>query len=318
MSKYVFKECVDVKLWDSFSELSPQGSVFCRTEFINSLGVNCKYYFVEKGNEVLAAIPVLMDENGNVLRSPYHFAPYLGILFKSFPHEYMHKKVTREFEVSEFIINEIINIYGKFSATLSPFFNDVRPFLWYNYHVPEKGVFKNIIRYTPILKMNFKSREEYLSEVRLLRRRELKNADQVEISDCQDVDLLDILHEKTFERQNIKREEIQSKVLRRITQNAIDKNYGRLSLCKYKGEPASAYLFLFDNKRSYYLFGANHPNFRNSGCSTKLMIDNIFYTKYIRGLSEVDFIGANSPNRGDYKISFNPDLHTYFEVHYNI
>jgi hypothetical protein len=30
------------------------------------------------------------------------------------------------------------------------------------------------------------------------------------------------------------------------------------------------------------------------------------------GLLEFDFVGANSPQRGDYKISFNADIKPYF------
>ena len=33
--------------------------------------------------------------------------------------------------------------------------------------------------------------------------------------------------------------------------------------------------------------------------------------------SEVDFVGVNSPNRGDFKISFNPELKPYHVCTYN-
>jgi hypothetical protein len=29
----------------------------------------------------------------------------------------------------------------------------------------------------------------------------------------------------------------------------------------------------------------------------------------------LDFVGVNSPQRGDFKLSFNPELVPYFEVH---
>lgn len=318
MSRYSLLENNDEVLWDRFVAESEQGSVFCQVGFIDSLGLNCKYYFVRKGDEVVAAIPILLDAAQHIIKSPYPFAPYISIMFKLFPGESTHKKITREFELTEFIINEVIRVYGNFSTTTSPFFDDIRPFLWHNYHSPEKGVFDVHVRYTPILKMDFASHEEYLSSIRTLRRRELKDVDKVEISDWDDIDSFDNLHRLTFERQGIVRSEVQSRILRSIVRCSIDKKFGRLSLCRYQGEEASAFLFLYDNKRAYYLFGANHPDFRKYGCSTKLMAENIFYAKDTKGLNEVDFIGANSPQRGDYKISFNSNLHQYFEVHYNI
>ena len=36
-----------------------------------------------------------------------------------------------------------------------------------------------------------------------------------------------------------------------------------------------------------------------------------------KDILEVDFCGANSPNRGDYKISFNAELKTYFICTYS-
>jgi hypothetical protein len=32
------------------------------------------------------------------------------------------------------------------------------------------------------------------------------------------------------------------------------------------------------------------------------------------GLKKIDFIGINSPNRGDFKLSFNPKIFQYYEV----
>jgi hypothetical protein len=282
------------------------------------LGLNCKYYFVRKGEEVVAAIPILLDNAQHIVRSPYHFAPYIGLMFKAFSGEADHKRISRDFELTEFVVNEIIRIHGKFSITTAPSFSDIRPFLWYNYNLPGEKVFDVNVKHTPILKMDFGSQEEYLSSIRTLRRRELKDMDKVDISDWDDIDAFDNLHRLTFERQGIVRPEVQSRILRSIARAAIDKKFGRLSLCRYQGEEASAFLFLYDNKRAYYLFGANHPDFRKYGCSTKLMIENIFHAKDVKGLNEVDFVGANSPRRGDYKVSFNSKLHQYFEVHYNV
>jgi hypothetical protein len=43
------------------------------------------------------------------------------------------------------------------------------------------------------------------------------------------------------------------------------------------------------------------------------MFDNLEHAR-LRGLAEVDFVGVNSPNRGDFKLSFNPDLRPYFDL----
>jgi hypothetical protein len=56
---------------------------------------------------------------------------------------------------------------------------------------------------------------------------------------------------------------------------------------------------------------ANHPEFRKTGCGTYLMIENIRRWQR-KGLAAVDFVGINSPNRGDFKTSFNAVPVPYF------
>ena len=51
------------------------------------------------------------------------------------------------------------------------------------------------------------------------------------------------------------------------------------------------------------MIGANDPEYRKYGTGTFIMFEQI--RKCLEsGLSQVDFIGINSPNRGDYKTSF--------------
>ena len=63
------------------------------------------------------------------------------------------------------------------------------------------------------------------------------------------------------------------------------------------------------------MFAANEPALRNTGAATRLMVDNILEAKR-RGMKELDFVGVNSPDRGDYKLSFNPELKLYFTLSY--
>jgi lipid II:glycine glycyltransferase (peptidoglycan interpeptide bridge formation enzyme) len=80
----------------------------------------------------------------------------------------------------------------------------------------------------------------------------------------------------------------------------------------YLGDiPVSAVLFIYDDRTAYYLFGANDPEYRNTSAGTFLLMQ-LIKDAFANGLDEVDFVGVNSPNRGDYKISFNADLEPYF------
>ena len=95
---------------------------------------------------------------------------------------------------------------------------------------------------------------------------------------------------------------------------SITSGYGRLLLGYKDSVPISAVMFLFDNKRAYYLFGATDPQYRSSTASTKLILEQVFYSSFTRKLPEIDFVGCNSPERGYYKLSFGGDLTPYFET----
>ena len=77
------------------------------------------------------------------------------------------------------------------------------------------------------------------------------------------------------------------------------------------GDIVSANLFLCDRHCAYYWAGANDPHYRKTGCGTYLMIETIRRWQQ-KGLKTIDFVGINSPNRGDFKTSLNAIPVRYF------
>jgi Acetyltransferase (GNAT) domain len=96
--------------------------------------------------------------------------------------------------------------------------------------------------------------------------------------------------------------------------HALDKNFGTLLVARCStGEAASAYLCLFDRRCAYFLFGANHPELRKTAASTYLMFHEIDLFRG-EGMQYFDFVRINSPNRGDFKVSFNAQPKPYYAV----
>jgi lipid II:glycine glycyltransferase (peptidoglycan interpeptide bridge formation enzyme) len=97
-----------------------------------------------------------------------------------------------------------------------------------------------------------------------------------------------------------------------IARAAMSEGYGKCMTAKLPtGETASAVLVLYDRKTCYYLFAGNHPDFRKSGASSYLILKAIEKFKE-EGKVYFDFIGINSPSRGDFKISFNANPTPYY------
>ena len=124
--------------------------------------------------------------------------------------------------------------------------------------------------------------------------------------------MLDRLHRLTFARQGIERESEEVHLLQSVAQSALEKGFGELLTCLCPdGKVASAILFLYDRCCAYYWVAANDPDYRKSGCATYLMVEGIRHW-HAKGVGALDFIGINSPNRGDFKTSFNAVPVPYF------
>ena len=310
-------QCSDDSVWDDFLRNSDQGNIFCSSGFLRALEESFERYLVYQ-NGVAVAAAILMTRDGSPLPAPYQFSCYHGVMFsRAIEGMPIHRVVPERLRIVDFLLAELSQRYSYLSFCLHHRFTDLRSFQWFNYHEPEKGQFKLELYYTGLLSFSqSESKEEYLRQVRELRRREyqraLKEGIMVEGSD--DVDLLDSLHELTFKRQSIQRSADEVRLLRSITRQALAANFGKLWVARTaSGEAASAYLFLFDNSCAYYVFGANHPDLRRTAASSYLMF-YVFDLFVKEGIRLIDFCGVNSPNRGDFKTSFNARPIPYYVV----
>jgi hypothetical protein len=307
-----FAEAADDAAWDAFVAASPQGTVFSATPFLRSLGAPFRRWVVQgTGGAPLAQVALVEDADGRAVRYP--FAPYQGILFAPKGDALPRQRVLDEFRLTEFIVGELTRRYRHLELALSWAFADLRPFLWHNHGVAGAPVFRTTPRYTALLDLDAISIETYPADVRACRRQELRKASAFETGESTDVATFLDLYGRTFARQDIALGEDRLDLVRSITVAALEQGYGRLSACRTPEGIAAMALFLYDRTRAYYLMAANDPAQRNSGASTRLMFDNIAEAKR-RGLHELDFVGVNSPARGDFKLSFNPALALYCEV----
>ena len=208
-----------------------------------------------------------------------------------------------------YIKYQVIFKYEHFSLCNSCCFNDLRAFSWFNYDKQEKKKFNTEIFYTGIIKKNlYKSFEEYIKNIRSVRRQEFRKASkELIIKQSFDYKLLLQLYEKTLMRQGISISKEEELLLPSIVKKALDNGFGKMFVSYFNEEPISSVFFLYDDIRVYYLIGASDPNFRKKYGSTFLLL-NAIKDFFESNLKEFDFVGTNSPYRGDYKLSFNCEL----------
>lgn len=307
--------CKDKEKWDQFVVSSPQGSVFCSTPFLDALNEDYDLLLVED-NGTPQIGTVVMKQNGKPIYAPHQFTEYQGILFGiSKINMSKHSQIRWGLEVTDFLLSEMEKHYDRISFCLHYTMEDIRSIQWFHYHEPQKGLFNVALYYSAILDLQLINNfDDYLYAIRKVRRYEYRLACSegltFEVSD--DINVLNQLHKRTFERQGIRRSSEEECLLFSISQAAISQNFGQLLVCRNKsGIEIAATLFLYDTKCGYYLFGANDPDYRNNFGGTYLLLENIRQCKK-RGLCRVDFVGINSPNRGDFKTSFNTKPVPYF------
>jgi len=311
---YILITTPDENEWNALVATSPQGTIFSDTNFLGATNVPYTCYLVKaQHGETLAGV-VVMEDGDSMHVAPCAYAPYHGILFShSVSVRPSLKRVTSEFRLTEYLIHALYGIYGNFSMALSPNFTDLRPFLWHNYDETNLPRFVISNRYTATLDLSDFSLDNYLKNIRKVRRQEFKKT-TAEITETKDLALFLDLYVKTFERQDIVVSQQQLELVTGIVTSALANRFGRLSMATTTEGVASMSLFVYDSHSAYYLMGVNNPEIRKGGASTALMIDNICAMAKL-GLSKLDFVGVNSPNRGDYKLSFSPVLKPYYEVH---
>jgi hypothetical protein len=300
--------------WDALVDDSPQGHVFSKSAFLQPLGAPFTCYLVTSPQGEVLAGAVILEEGSNMARAPFAFTPHQGIVFaKSVAQHPSQKRVTIEFRITTFVIETLLDVYPNFSMALSSFFKDLRPFLWHNYGLEGRPKFEVKQRYTGHVNLKNFELTEFLTAVRTVRRQEYKKS-KVEIHQSDDLLLFLNLYQQTFERQGLAIGADTLGLVQRICEQSMAHGYGYLSSAVLDDRTAAMAFFVSDSRSSYYLFGANDPAMRQADASSKLLLDNIALSAQ-KGLQIFDFVGVNSPQRGDFKLSFNAELVTYQEVH---
>ena len=310
-----FKE--DKLMWNAFVLSSPQRSIFVYSNFLDSLLVHYDLVTCYENEKIVAGAIILYSEAGEPINSTFPFTQYQGIMLADNTQKTTHSQITHEFKVVEYFLKKLTDCYSNFSFCNSWRLRDIRPFLWNNYHENIEKQFRINLKYTGILDLTkYTDFEYFLNTIRKVRKQEFNKSSELSFEFSEDISALDILHQKTFDRQNIKRNITDSNLLKSITRASLINGYGKLGIVYLDKNPISATLFLYDDRTAYYLFGANDPEFRRTGSGTFLML-NMIKDAMQKDILEIDFCGVNSPNRGDFKISFNAELKNYFICTYN-
>lgn len=326
MSKSIVLELCEVESierWNKLVEQSDEGTIFSTSEYLNATGLNYKNYFIKAGGqEIVAGLSLILSDEGDIC-TLNDLVIYNGLIFAK-PQINMNrpKIFSNQFYIATWVAEELAKIHPKAEISLSPAFKDIRPFMWFNYHESERMKYSVDVRYTSYLNIQDASLIKSDEDINLFqqlgssRRQEIKYSarDNVAAEISENWSELVDLYQMTMAKYNVEISDEKKHALINIMESLYKSDRGYLYIVRnHKGDVISSAYFCIDNKRAYYLWGANHPLEKTSSSGTRVLWD-AFRHLADQGVKEVDMEGVNSPDRGWFKLTFGGDLRSYFEL----
>jgi ribosomal protein S18 acetylase RimI-like enzyme len=303
----------DDSAWDAFVESSPHGSAFAKSALLRALPSRAERWFLlVDGRPAAAAVQCIVA--GEPVVEPQPSLLYQSPMLAGWGYgKPGHRLVKWELETLEALVARITRRYPRVSFAVHPALRDVRAMQWFNYHASRDDQFRFELRYTALLDLRARTSEQILDAARFARRYDDKRSRKAGIGfeTSADVAPLATLIERTFARQGSAWDERDRQYLLAIAAAAVRAGFGEIGVCRLSsGELAAAALFIYDRHTAYYLAAGTDPECRSTGVGTAIVVE--FIERAIaKGLESIDFCGVNSPQRGDFKTSFNAQPVSY-------
>ena len=296
--------------FDSIFDEALSRSPFDRCDYSGILGEHRSCFIFRDELGIVCGI-ILYFEGPEPKSLPADFIPYNQIL--TYPGV---KYGTERCLVAEkYLIRYLAKKYGRFEYISNPRKNDVRSALFLE-HDDERISVSVKLRYTASLSLTSGcSIEEIRAKYKARRRSGMKKARKLgyKVSDTYHINELKSMYVSTFERQNIQVSANTLIKLEDIVEYAL-KNRGYVVMVRdVNGQASSAAVCLTDRDTAYSVFILNQKSKIRDECSS-LCVDAAIDRSLELGLAQFDFAGANSPGRGDFKLSFGADLIPYFHL----
>jgi hypothetical protein len=323
--KFTLREVNETTLaeWDQLLSDSEDGKIFHHRSFLDSFKANYCLFIVYKGTQPKAGVTCLIDKKNKRLMKPVSGIIHDGIFFKKFfVDSKSHSKInSAKFEIINFILNELLNLFDSINFTLVPEHIDIRAFQWVNFYSPDPNEkFTVNIRYTAILNIaginSVKVLEDnqHFKNLSNSRRQEIRYSYKAAATffKSKDYEYFFIMYKEMAEKYD-------SEVIlfiEKISYLVINMpEMLRLFYVKNKeDEIVAGAIFSVFNQEANYLYGVTAKNSRER-FSGSLLLWEAFKSLEIEGIHMVDLEGVNSPQRGWFKLSFNGELRPYYHVY---
>jgi len=302
----------NLDLWDELYKSGQSKSIYFHKDFISSLNEYFQNYLVFKNDELVAGFTCLLNEDKSSIVSN-NFAIYSGFYFASRQNKKVNKQRIERIDLINEVLKIISNRYFEIDFTMSPDVKDIRPFQWYNHGKPPP-YFSAETRYTSFLDLSI-SNDELIKNFSSIRRQQIGYAEKEGLEVLETTNFSNLI--KNYERNIVSQgSELSENYFDSLSELINNPKVRNLVRCfEIIRNKKASYSVLFSNLEgsTEYMYGAGDPSIQESYDSTYLIWKVICKMKN-EGKSSLNFEGVNSPNRGNYKLSFGGDLQSYYKI----
>jgi len=314
----------DYRHWDEFVMDSNQGSIFATSRYFTLVDRRFHLYWVTQGNSSIKAgvlLPVTSDGKHVELDD---FIIYSGIFFKKDVHRVLSKKRQDNFQLTEFVIDKVLTRYSSVNLSLTPQYEDMRPFLWFGYNDPKINKFNLDLRYTSYVNISELATDD-IPEDDLLLFKDLEPVRRYGVREARRKlasiefgkfgDQLIAFYIAMMSKQGVDVSSNYISNMTRVIDGLCGSGLGIVAqVMNASGEILYMVMYAWDNKRAYYLYGAGNPVISESWQGSFIHWEVFKYLAKVMKIKEVDLEGVNSPQRGWFKLGFGGNLKSYYQV----
>ncbi|WP_254524325.1 lipid II:glycine glycyltransferase FemX [Natrinema caseinilyticum] len=306
----------DADEWNRYVERSDGSNPFFRAEALrlqaDDTGTTLHLLAGFKGQEPVGIFPVFEYKKGPISGAfspaPYSWASYLGpslLNVDKLKQRKADRRTKRFLEgCLEWIDDEISPLYSKF---VTAEFDDIRPFVWNEYHVKPGHTYVVDLEGTE---------DDLLKRFSSDARRNIRNADgdgyDIEVGDTDDVERIVDQVRQRYENQG------QAFQLSPDFACSLHEQLPEGSLqpyvCRADGELLGGILVLESDRMRYRWQGGVKPDADVDLAINDLLDWHVMRDGLRNGIGEYDLVGAGVPSINRYKAKFNPRLETHYEI----
>jgi len=317
MSKFVARYMTEAEFadWDQFVDQSEYGTIYHKTYWNKALyspdaavRISLVGVFNAEGKLAGGALLGWKRKFGKlkVVVPPYATC-FSGLIIKERDTEFLSKSESYRADVLTTLLDFIEHEFHMIHFSLPPGFRDIRQFNWRGYRTNVVYTYRGAIE----------EREKLFESFLPALRRQIKKAGKEDFTIRREKDdkhageVYDLL-KSSYQRQQHTFGLQKDAFVALLNNELLSENLYVYSIWK-EDTAVAALVMVVDRAMSYYWLSGGDHHYFNTGLNQLLLLEVLSDLKE-KGVTDFDFVGANTPSITQYKSGYNFQLVSYYQL----